>query len=426
LPHNKRINLKALGPGLLFAAMSVGISHLVQSTRAGAMYGLSLALVIILANVFKYPAFRFGSDYPAATGMSLLEGYRRQGKWALIFFGIASSAVAFFGISAISLVVAGLVKSTLGLSLDAALLGSFILIVTATILIIGHYRWLERITMVLIIFIAATTFFAAAMVLPDINWDLGSSESFGSIDFAGLLFIAALVGYMPSPLDASVWQSLWTRAKARHAGRSFTPRDVRNDFIIGYVGCVLLALCFLLLGAGLMHSRGIPVESGAGAFTGQLIGLYTEVLGGWTRPLIGLGALAIMYSTLLVAMDAVPRSLAALYERFSSPESADIVNTAEGRLSSYVTGMAVLVGGSLVVYHLFLESLTQLVDLGASIAFVSAPVIAWLNHRCMKGNEVPEHLRPSGRFNAFSAASILIMALFATTYLFLRFGPGTG
>ena len=91
--------------------MSVGLSHLVQSTRAGAMYGLSLALVIILANVFKYPAFRFGSDYPAATGMSLLEGYRRQGKWALIFFGIASSAVAFFGISAISLVVAGCVPN---------------------------------------------------------------------------------------------------------------------------------------------------------------------------------------------------------------------------------------------------------------------------------------------------------------------------
>ena len=36
------VNLSSLGPGLLFAAVSVGLSHLVQSTRAGAMYGLAL------------------------------------------------------------------------------------------------------------------------------------------------------------------------------------------------------------------------------------------------------------------------------------------------------------------------------------------------------------------------------------------------
>jgi Mn2+/Fe2+ NRAMP family transporter len=153
LPNFKRINLSALGPGLLFAAMSVGLSHLVQSTRAGAMYGLTLALVIVLANVFKYPAFRIGSDYPAATGMSLLEGYRRQGKWALVFFGIASSTVSFFGVSAISLMVAGLVKSILGLEMNAALLASFIMIFTALILLIGHYRWLLRINTILINFL---------------------------------------------------------------------------------------------------------------------------------------------------------------------------------------------------------------------------------------------------------------------------------
>jgi hypothetical protein len=32
--------LKRLGPGLLFAAAAIGVSHLVQSTRAGALYGL--------------------------------------------------------------------------------------------------------------------------------------------------------------------------------------------------------------------------------------------------------------------------------------------------------------------------------------------------------------------------------------------------
>jgi len=32
----KKLILKSLGPGLLFAGAAVGVSHLVQSTRAGA------------------------------------------------------------------------------------------------------------------------------------------------------------------------------------------------------------------------------------------------------------------------------------------------------------------------------------------------------------------------------------------------------
>ena len=51
--------LKALGPGLLFAAVSVGVSHVVQSTRAGAGYGFSLMGIIVLALILKYPLFEY-------------------------------------------------------------------------------------------------------------------------------------------------------------------------------------------------------------------------------------------------------------------------------------------------------------------------------------------------------------------------------
>ena len=34
------IVLKRLGPGLLFAGAAIGVSHLVQSTKAGAEFGL--------------------------------------------------------------------------------------------------------------------------------------------------------------------------------------------------------------------------------------------------------------------------------------------------------------------------------------------------------------------------------------------------
>ena len=79
---------RALGPGLLMAGAAIGVSHQVQSTRAGAVYGFGFLALIVAANVFKYPAFRFGPEHAAATGTSLLEGYRRQGTWALALYGL--------------------------------------------------------------------------------------------------------------------------------------------------------------------------------------------------------------------------------------------------------------------------------------------------------------------------------------------------
>ena len=85
LASNHWASLRNLGPGLLFAGMAIGTSHLVQSTRAGAVFGLGLAGVILLANVAKYPAFRFGAQYAAATGETLISVYRRIGLAPVIF-----------------------------------------------------------------------------------------------------------------------------------------------------------------------------------------------------------------------------------------------------------------------------------------------------------------------------------------------------
>ena len=59
--------LKTLGPGILFASTAIGVSHLVQSTRAVAEYGLAMLIFIILVNVMKYPFFEFGSRYTNIT-----------------------------------------------------------------------------------------------------------------------------------------------------------------------------------------------------------------------------------------------------------------------------------------------------------------------------------------------------------------------
>jgi len=57
---------KTLGPGILFASTAIGVSHLVQSTKAGALFGFGLLWAVMASNVLKYPFFEFGSRYANA------------------------------------------------------------------------------------------------------------------------------------------------------------------------------------------------------------------------------------------------------------------------------------------------------------------------------------------------------------------------
>ena len=77
---------RLIGPGLLMAGAAVGVSHLIQSTRAGASFGLQLLPLVLLANFAKYPFFEIGHRYTAATGESLLSGYYRLGRNYLLLF----------------------------------------------------------------------------------------------------------------------------------------------------------------------------------------------------------------------------------------------------------------------------------------------------------------------------------------------------
>ncbi len=52
--------LQALGPGIMYAGAAIGVSHLVQSTRAGAGYGFALVWAVVAVHLFKYPFFEYG------------------------------------------------------------------------------------------------------------------------------------------------------------------------------------------------------------------------------------------------------------------------------------------------------------------------------------------------------------------------------
>lgn len=418
----RRSLLKALGPGFLFAGAAVGVSHLVQSTRAGALFGLGLLGLVILANIIKYPPFSFGPRYAAATGTSLLEGYRRQGRWALVLYLVLTLATMFTVQAAVTLVAAGLLGATFGLKVSPVMLGAILTAGCAAILLVGRFRALDLVIKAVVAVLTVLTVVAALAALPRLNFGTAALIPSG-MDTKALLFMAALVGWMPSAIDVSVWHSLWTLARRRDTQHAPSLRESMLDFNIGYLGTAGLAVCFVILGAAVIHGTGNPVAAKPVAFAMQIFALYTTALGDWSYWLIAVSALLVMFSTTLTVIDGFPRALSTLWHRFHSAEEPGSDAPTQDR-AYWVAGLVLAVGSIVVIWYAVRKdasSLPRLIDLATTLSFLTAPMLSVLNHRAIMGAEVPTAFRPGPRMVAFSLASISIQAVFAAWYIWVRF-----
>lgn len=414
---------KAIGPGVLYAATAVGASHLVQSTRAGASYGLALVLLILLTYVAKYPAFRFGAQFASVTGSSLLSGYRHQGRWAVALYVVIALGTMFAAVPAVTLITAGLAKAAFGLQAGTLFISAVILTGSTAILILGGYHLLDRLVKVLMVVLTIATVVATVLVLPNVDWAASWAIIPAEIRPTDVFFIVALLGLMPSSVDISVWHSLWSVARVRDSGHRPALHESLIDFHIGYWGAFLLALCFVLLGTGVMHNSGLLFATGAADFAAQLIDLYRSTLGDWSGPLIGLVAVAVMFSTVLTGLDGYPRAAVSLANIFfaAGESSAGQTPLSESvNKAVYAAALIVLVSGSFLVLHLFVTSLQVIVDFASTIVFLFAPLVAWLNHRVMTSPAIEASARPGRWLRALSLVGVVWLAAFSLYYLYLR------
>ena len=121
-------------------------------------------------------------------------------------------------------------------------------------------------------------------------------------------------------------------------------------------------------------SRAHFSKSGVG-FARQLIDMYVNALGEWSRSVIGLAVFTTMFSTTLTVIDAFPRVLR---------KSAEIVfkKYFDNKNTEYLywIGMIVLASGSLIIIAYLLDDMTILVDLATTLSFLTAPILAYINY----------------------------------------------
>jgi amino acid transporter len=168
-----------------------------------------------------------------------------------------------------------------------------------------------------------------------------------------------------------------------------------------------------------MYGSGEAFDDRAAVFAQQVIALYTRNLGEWAAPLIGLAAGTVMFSTTLTVADGFPRALAGLAARFRGPETPGEATT---RGSVYWASLLVLAAGSTAIIGYALRggaAFKTLVDFATSLSFLTAPALAWLNHRAIHAPEVPPEHRPSRALGAWSVSGIVFSSAFAAYYLWI-------
>ena len=161
----KKSFLNSLGPGLLFAGAAIGVSHLVQSTKAGAEFGFGLFWALLLVHIFKYPFFQFGPRYAAATGETLLDGYKKIGKGVLAIYYILNFATMFTIQAAVTIVTAGLASQLFGFTTDLVIWSSILMTISVIFLLVGKYKLLDNLMKYIIVILTISTIIAVLVAL---------------------------------------------------------------------------------------------------------------------------------------------------------------------------------------------------------------------------------------------------------------------
>lgn len=410
-----RTLIKNLGPGLLFASMAIGTSHLVLSTKAGAQYGWIMVIPIILANILKYPFFEFGIRYTNVTGKSLIEGYLNRGKAYLWLYAFITLVTTFTILAALYVVTAGLfinLFNTPDISVSMVAMGLFLFI--CAVLIIGRYKFLETSLkfVVSILFVALLVTTALVIFKGQVD-PVSGFERPPIFNEVGILFLIGLVGWMPTAVEASSWISLWTIEKFKVTQNKLSLKDALQEFNSGYILTALLAIFFLIIGWMTLYGTNTELSGNAITFADQVVQLFTTHIGNWAYAFIAVSAFATMFSTCMTAHDAIARV------------SIDIVGLLHpkqktyGKRKHFALAVILLATVNFVVLTAFSANMGHLVALATFISFVMAPIIGYMNLKNVMSKDLPASARPKQGLRLLTYAGIVFLSVFAIYYCWM-------
>jgi Mn2+/Fe2+ NRAMP family transporter len=332
----------------------------------------------------------------------------------LVMF-VTSAIEAVAAMAGVSLVSASIALWISGVESNPLSAAVGLLIVSAILVAIGRYRVIESITTILVLLFSLLTIITTLASLPALAASDAPLFPAFPLTSDNWSFAIAVSGWMPIGNTAAIMLAAWILAKRRESGR--TAADARFDFNLGYLASVILALCFLLIGAAVLHGSGETLPGAAGAFVTSFVGLYTRAIGEWSSLIVSVAALAVMYSTLLAIVDGFPRMMG----EFAAELGARAGTGSEERAERfYLPAMAIIVAAASGLLYFFFGAFAAFIDIVTITGFLAAPIVAWANQRVIGGDNVPDEFRPGPALLRWNQAAVILLGMATLGYLYLR------
>lgn len=247
---------RIIGPGLVVAATGVGAADLVATLIAGQKFGYTLLWCVVVGCLMKIVLVEGAGRYSLATGRTIFEGWRSLGAWTTWYFapyivtwGFVYGAAAMAGTG---LALAGL-TGALSTTWWGILSGVLGLVLVWT----GRYSVFEKVLAALVGIMFVTMVGAALLTLPNLGELLTGLAP--RIPEDGLVNTLALAGGVGGTITLAAY-GYWLREKGWSTPAYM--RVMRIDNTVAYVVTGIFVLATLVVGAELLYSTSVAIESG--------------------------------------------------------------------------------------------------------------------------------------------------------------------
>jgi len=384
--------LLILGPGIVFASMAIGETHLVLQAYAGALYGMALLWLLVLVHLFYYPIYEYGARYAVATGETLIDGYwrlrfRKPLFWYFIFFLMITPALILGSLCGLTGSVLSAMFPVFHPSIDFDMYSTLIFLVTVSIIVANKYKVIERISKILMLILMLLTIFAFFLCPPKpTDFFSGLIPSIPPV--IGVWVVVVAILRVPSDPAASIFISEWAKEKRKEWGEK--PAQLKKslrmsliDMRISFSLSFFVAAVFMALGAVIFKPKGIVPEDIDIAF--KLSELYTSIFGQWIFYFFLVGAFAAFWGGYVSVMDGVSRLFKNVIQRLFEPK--EVTTNRIGKM--YI----ILAAGAGLLMTTVLERPVVLLLFAVSMALIYYPLVIALNTYCVT-KMVDKEFRP--------------------------------
>lgn len=289
-PTGLGARVRQVGPGLLAAATGVGAGDLVATMVAGARFGTVLLWAAVLGALLKLALAEGVGRWHLASGTTLLDGWRRIGRWATVFFGIYIVVWGFvYGATAMSAV--GLPLNALFGGLDVRYWAMISGVVGLALVWAQRYAAFEKLMVALVGVMFVTVLITAVLVAPDLGDTVTGLVP--RLPDGSLIYVLGLIGGVGGTITLGAY-GYWMLGKGWSGGGWLA--TMRLDNAVGYVMTGIFVVAMLVVGAEVLAGQDI-----ASGDTGLLV-LGDELgarYGDWSRVTFLVGFLAVSATSLL-------------------------------------------------------------------------------------------------------------------------------